>query len=210
MKLQERIIKENKDMNIQKELEAKVGKRSNIYLNNIEIDPLTIKAIMINEVVPSDALQDFYGVPDADYLKTTIPLFQGAGAEVKSIQDILQMGIYITNAVKTPKTGYVIEKNSIEDSLPYLEAELSLFPNVKIIMLMGDVAKKSFNMITKKATRKNVIPAVSTYKLRTTEIYYKGIRVMPSYIMTGGNILIEKSKVAMATEDIATMLEIIK
>lgn len=210
MKLQERIIKENKDMNIQKELEAKVGKRSNIYLNNIEIDPLMIKAIMINEVVPSDALQDFYGVPDADYLKTTIPLFQGAGAEVKSIQDILQMGIYITNAVKTPKTGYVIEKNSIEDSLPYLEAELSLFPNVKIIMLMGDVAKKSFNMITKKATRKNVIPAVSTYKLRTTEIYYKGIRVMPSYIMTGGNILIEKSKVAMATEDIATMLEIIK
>ena len=197
-------------MNIQKELEAKVGKRSNIYLNNIEIDPLTIKAIMINEVVPSDALQDFYGVPDADYLKTTIPLFQGAGAEVKSIQDILQMGIYITNAVKTPKTGYVIEKNSIEDSLPYLEAELSLFPHVKVIMLMGDVAKKSFNMITKKATRKNVIPAVSTYKLRTTEIYYKGIRVMPSYIMTGGNILIEKSKVAMATEDIATMLEIIK
>ena len=210
MKLQERIIKENKDMNIQKELEAKVGKRSNIYLNNIEIDPLMIKAIMINEVVPSDALQDFYGVPDADYLKTTIPLFQGTGAEVKSIQDILQMGIYITNAVKTPKTGYVIEKNSIEDSLPYLEAELSLFPNVKVIMLMGDVAKKTFNMITKKATRKNVIPAVSTYKLRTTEIYYKGIRVMPSYIMTGGNILIEKSKVAMATEDIATMLEIIK
>ena len=197
-------------MNIQKELEAKVGKRSNIYLNNIEIDPLMIKAIMINEVVPSDASQDFYGAPDADYLKTTIPLFQGAGAEVKSIQDILQMGIYITNAVKTPKTKYAIEKNSIQDSLPYLEAELSLFPNVKVIMLMGDVAKKSFNMITKKATKKNVVPTVSTYKLRTTEIYYKGIRVMPSYIMTGGNILIEKSKVAMATEDIATMLEIIK
>ena len=197
-------------MNIQNELEAKVGITNSIYLNNIEIDPLTIKAIMINEVVPSDALQDFYGVPDADYLKTTIPLFQGAGAEVKSIQDILQMGIYITNAVKTPKTKYAIEKNSIQDSLPYLEVELSLFPNVKVIMLMGDVAKKAFNMITKKATNKNVVPTVSTYKLRTTEIYYKGIRVMPSYIMTGGNILIEKSKVAMATEDIATMLEIIK
>ena len=56
-------------------------------------------------------------------------------------------------------------------------------------MLMGDVAKKAFNVITKKATKKNVVPAVSTYKLRTTEIYYNGIRVMPSYIMTGGNIL---------------------
>lgn len=197
-------------MNIKKELEMKVGITNGIYLNSIEIDPLTIKAIMINEVVPSDPLQDFYGIPDANYLKTTIPLLQGAGAEVHSIQDILQMGIYITNAVKIPKTAYAIDKGSIENSLPYLEAELSLFPNIKVIMLMGDVAKKAFNMITKKSTKKNVIPSVSTYKLRNSEIYYEGIRVMPSYIMTGGNILIEKSKVAMATEDIVTMLEIIK
>ena len=197
-------------MNIKKELETKVGMANGIYLNNIDIDPLTIKAIMINEVVPSDPLQDFYGTPDADYLKTTIPLLQGAGTEVTSIQDILQKGIYITNAVKTPKTEYTINKSSIENSLPYLEAELSLFPNIKVIMLMGDVAKKAFNMIAKKATKKNAIPAVSTYKLRKSEIYYECIRVMPSYIMTGGNILIEKSKAAMATEDIATMLKIIK
>ena len=197
-------------MNIKKELETKVGIASDIYLNDIDIDPLTIKAIMINEVVPSDPVQDFYGAPDTDYLKTTIPLLQGAGTAVSSIQDILQLGIYITNAVKAPKTEYVIDKSSIENSLPYLEAELSLFPNIKVIMLMGDVAKKAFNMIVKKSTKKNVITAVSTYKLRNSEIYYKGIRVMPSYIMTGGNILIEKSKVTMATEDIATMLEIIK
>lgn len=197
-------------MNIKKELEMKLGMANGIYLNDIEIDPLTINAIMINEVVPSDPLEDFFGTPDADYLKTTIPLFQGAGAEVTSIQEILQMGVYITNAVKTPKTEYAIEKSSIENSLPYLEAEISLFPNIKVIMLMGDVAKKAFNMITKKATKKNAVPAVSTYKLRNSEIYYNGIRVMPSYIMTGGNILIEKSKVTMAAEDIATMLEIIK
>ncbi len=210
MRLQENSIKENKDMNIKKELEKNVGVSNDIYLNNIDISPSAIKAIMINEVVPSDPLQDFYGLPDADYLKTTIPLLQGAGAAVSSIQDILQMGIYITNAVKTPKTEYAIDKSSIESSLPYLEAELSLFPNTKVIMLMGDVAKKAFNMITKKSTKKNAVPAVSTYKLRNSELYYKGIRVMPSYIMTGGNILIEKSKVAMATEDIAIMLEIIK
>lgn len=197
-------------MNIKKELEAKAGIANAIYLNNIEIDPLTIKAIMINEVVPADPAQDFYGIAEADYLKTTIPLLQGAGAAINSIQDVLQMGIYITNAVKTPKTEYTIDKSSIEKSLPYLEAEISLFPNLKVIMLMGDVAKKAFNMITKKATKKNAIPAVSTYKLRNSEIYYQGIRVMPSYIMTGGNILIEKSKVTMATEDIAIMLEIIK
>ena len=197
-------------MNIKQELEAKAGIANDVYLNNIEIDPLTVKAIMINEVVPADPAQDFYGSADADYLKTTIPLLQGAGAAVASIQDVLQMGIYITNAVKTPKTEYTIDKSSIEKSLPYLEAEIALFPNVKVIMLMGDVAKKAFNMITKKATKKNAVPAVSTYKLRNSEIFYQGIRVMPSYIMTGGNILIEKSKVTMATEDIAIMLEIIK
>ena len=108
------------NMNIRKELETKVGTANGICLNNLDIDPLTIKAIMINEVVPSDPLQDFYGTPDADYLKTTIPLLQGAGAEVASIQDILQKGIYITNAVKTPKTDYTIDKSSIENSLPYL------------------------------------------------------------------------------------------
>lgn len=197
-------------MNIKAALETKLSSKSGICLNNIEIDPLTIKAVMINEVVPSDPSQDFYGAPDAGYLKTTLPLLQGAGAEVTSIQDVLQMGIYITNAVKTPKTASAIEKSSIENSLPYLEAELSLFPNVKVIMLMGDVAKKAFNMITKKSTKKNAVPAVSTYKLRNSEIYYNGIRIMPSYIMTGGNILIEKSKVTMAAEDIAAMLEIIK
>lgn len=197
-------------MNIKTELETKLSTACGIYLNNIEIDPPTIKAIMINEVVPSDPIQDFYGAADADYLKTTIPLFHMAGAKVTSIQDILQKGIYITNAVKTPKLEYTIDKGSIENSLPYLEAELSLFPNVKVIMLMGDVAKKAFNMITKKASKKNAVPAVSTYKLRNSAIYYEGIRIMPSYIMTGGNILIEKSKVTMATEDIAAMLAMIR
>ena len=197
-------------MNMKKEIEAKAGIADGIRLNNIEIDPLTIRAMMINEVVPSDPLQDFYGASDADYLKTTIPLFQGAGAEAASIQDILQMGIYLTNAVKTPKTGNTIEKSRIENSLPYLEAELSFFPNLKVIMLMGDVAKKAYNMIAKKSAKKNVIPAVSTYKLRNSKIYDKGIRIMPSYIMTGGNLLIETSKVTMVTEDIAVMLKIIR
>lgn len=197
-------------MNVKKELEAKAGITDGICLNDIEIDPLTIKAVMINEVVPTDPLEDFYGRADADYLKSTRSLLQRAGAKAASIQDILQMGIYITNAVKTPKKEYAIDKNSIQKSLPYLEAELSLFPNIKVIMLMGDVAKKAFNMIIKKSAKKNVIPAVSTYKLRNSELYYQGIRLMPSYIMTGGNILIEKSKVSMAAEDIATMLELIK
>ncbi len=197
-------------MNIKSELQQLCGDTQNLRLNDVNIEPETIRAIMINEVVPSCPEEDFYGKQDSAYMSTTIPLFRKAGIEVNSIQDILDHGIYITNAVKTPKSEYAVSKESIEDSLPYLEKELALFPNVKVIMLMGDVAKKAFNMICKKATKKNAVPSISTYKLRNTEIFYNGIRIMPSYIMTGKNILIEKSKFEMASKDIETMYRLIK
>lgn len=197
-------------MNIKNELEKTVvAPEKNIRLYDIEIDVDAIHAVMINEVVPADPQQDFYGGASANYMKTTIPLFHRAGLPVSSIDEILSMGIYITNAVKIPKTEYAVEKSSIEESLPFLEKELALFPNLKVIMLMGDVAKKAFNMITKKAVKKNIVPAISTYKLRNNEIYYGDIRVMPSYIMTGGNILIEKSKFEMAAEDISVMADLV-
>ena len=197
-------------MNIKLELQQLCGDTQNLRLNDVNIEPETIRAIMINEVVPSCPEDDFYGKQDSAYMSTTIPMFRKAGIEVGSVQDILNNGIYITNAVKTPKTEYAVSKESIEDSLPYLEKELALFPNVKVIMLMGDVAKKAFNMICKKATKKNAVPSISTYKLRNTEIFYNGIRIMSSYIMTGQNILIEKSKFEMASKDIETMYRLIK
>ena len=165
---------------------------------------------MVNEIVPDDPTQDFYGTSGEQYLSTTIPLFQKAGLPVETVEDILAMGIYLTNAVKTPKDGYTVEKASMEESLPYLEQELSLFPHVQVIMLMGDVAKKMVNQIVRKTPRRNVIPSGATYRLRATEFFFGHIRVMPSYIMTGGNLLIEKSKVTMAAQDISTMAEIIR
>lgn len=197
-------------MNIKSQLQQLCGDTEFLRLNDVNIEPETIQAIMINEVVPSCPEEDFYGKPDSAYMSTTIPMFRKAGIEIGSVQDILNNGIYITNAVKTPKSEYAVSKESIEDSLPYLEKELALFPNVKVIMLMGDVAKKAFNMICKKATKKNAVPSISTYKLRNTEIFYNGIRIMPSYIMTGQNILIEKSKFEMASKDIETMYRLIK
>ncbi|MGX8835158.1 uracil-DNA glycosylase family protein [Amedibacillus sp. YH-ame6] len=182
---------------------------SDMSVPTLTLDPSNIHAIIINEVVPMDPRQDFYGEIGDEYLSTTIPLFQNAGAHVETIEDILDLGIYITNAIKIPKLTTTVSKQDIERSLPILEKELSLFPNVKVIMLMGDVAKKAYNTITKNQSKKAVIPSISTYKLRDTSFYYKDIRIIPSYIMTGKNILIEKSKVQMASEDIAKMLDII-
>lgn len=197
-------------MNIKQTLEAQFGTLSRLQLNDVDIDPSAIRAIMINEVVPADPEQDFYGTSGEEYLSTTIPLFQQVGLDVHSIQDILGMGIYITNAVKTPKSTYTVDKSAMEESLPYLEAELALFPNLQVIILCGDVAKKMVNMIIKKRTKKNVIPSGSTYKIRSQEFYHGNIRVMPSYIITGGNLLIEKGKMHMIAQDIAAMAEIIR
>lgn len=179
-----------------------------------EMDVSSIKAVMISEVPPQNPEDWFYSCSreqerEPDYMKTTCSLFQRAGVEVQTIEDILNLGIYITTAVKTPKLEYTVDKDMIEAHLPMLEAELSLFPNVKVIMLMGDVAKKSVNMIGKAKSRKNIIPSEATYKIRKNEYYWNNIRVMPSYIMTGGNILIEKSKCKMIVEDIRQMMQLI-
>ena len=196
-------------MNVKAELQRFIKNNTNVRLNDVNIEPETIRTILINEVVPVDSDDDFYGKPDSAYMSTTIPLFRKAGIEVSGIQDILNLNIYITNAVKTPKSEYTVSKDSIEESLPYLEKELELFPNLQVVMLMGDVAKKAFNMISKKATKKNAVPGISTYKLRNTEIFHKGLRILPSYIMTGQNLLIEKSKFQMVSEDIALMYRLI-
>lgn len=196
-------------MSIKSQLQQLCGDTEFLRFNDINIEPGKIRAIMINEVVPVDSDDDFYGKSDSAYMSTTIPLFRKAGIEVNSIYEILNLGIYITNAVKMPKSEYAVSKESIEESLPYIEKELELFPNLQVVMLMGDVAKKAFNMISKKATGKNAVPSISTYKLRNTEIFYKGWRILPSYIMTGQNLLIEKSKFQMASEDIALMYRLI-
>lgn len=197
-------------MNVKRALTEALGDEGHLRLNDIDINAESISAIMINEVVPEDEDQDFYGKSGNPYLSSALALFQRAGLPVNSIQDVLNMGIYLTNAVKTPKSAYQVEKSSMEESLAWLEKEIDLFPNIKVIMLMGDVAKKMVNQIAKKRTKKNVIPSGATYKIRKTSFFMDGVRVIPSYIMTGGNILIEKSKCAMIEEDIRTMIGIIE
>ena len=196
-------------MNIKKSLQTIDASGSNFYFNDVDVVPENIKAVLINEVVPQDPDNDFYGKQEGEYLSAAISLFYNAGIAVKTAKELLDLGIYITTAVKKPKSHTSVERSMIEESLPFLEKELSLFPNVQVVMLMGDVAKKAMNMIAKRTTKRNAIPAVSTYKLRHSEIYYKNIRLMPSYIMTGTNILFEKSKFQMASEDISNMIYMI-
>lgn len=201
-------------MNIKRHLTTIAGMNSleaeALQLPDCELDTEKIKVIMISEVPPQNPGDGFYSsAAQPNYMETTLGLFEKAGVNVKSIQDILDLGIYITTAVKTPKTGYTVEANVIKAHLPVLDEELAMFPNLRVIMLMGDVAKKSVNMIAKAKTKKNIIPSESTYKIRGNEYYWNNVRVFPSYIMTGGNILIEKSKCDMISDDIRRMMALI-
>jgi len=182
-----------------------------VQLPDISLDTESIRVMMINEVTPLNPDDFFYSRSEqADFMTTTLPIFRNAGADVNNIDDIINLGIYITTAVKCPKSGNTVDSDLIKTHALVLEEELKLFPNLGVIMLMGDVAKKAFNMVAKKNTKKNVIPSESTYKIRHNEYYYNGIRVFPSYIMTGKNLQIEKSKVDMISDDVRKMLEIIR
>jgi uracil-DNA glycosylase len=65
-------------------------------------------------------------------------------------------------------------------------------------------------MIAKRQFGKRVIPAGSTYEIRGESFFYHDIRIFPSYILTGQNFLIEKSKRRMIAEDIKRAMSIVK
>ena len=178
-----------------------------------EIDPTKIKAIMINEVVPKNPDDWFYSDADnPENRRNAVGLFEEAGIPVNSMGDILSLGVYVTAALKTPKESSAADPEVIKVQLPLLEAELALFSNVKLIMLMGDVAAKMVNMIAKTQTKKNACMPGAEGRRRHwsgTEYYWGGIRVFPSYIMTGKNLLIEPFKRDKIAEDIRRMMKII-
>lgn len=175
----------------------------------IDLKPEKINLIMISESPPLDTKDYFYSANEPAYLQTTMQAFNDAGIQVKNINDILDLGIYITTAIKCAKIQYAISLESIKNCSKILEQELLLFPNAKIYMCMGDVAIKSVNAIAKRSAGIRLIPSGSTYKIRKQQFYYRDIRVFPSYLQTGGNYLIEKSKRRMIAEDIKTAVALL-
>jgi uracil-DNA glycosylase len=174
----------------------------------IEIDTAKIKTMMISEAPPNLKADYFYAAGNPFYLQTTLQAFKDAGSNVASMQDILNLGIYITTAIKCGKTQYSISPATMKNCLKLLEEEITLFPNVKVFLLGGDVAIKMMNDIWKQKTGKRVIPAGSTYKIRGQAYYCGDIRVLPSYTPAGKNFLIEKSKRKMVAEDIREALKL--
>jgi uracil-DNA glycosylase len=167
-----------------------------------KIVPQDIKIFMISEAPPADKNDYFYAGGNPFYLQTTIQAFNDAGINVSTMDEISRLGVYITTAIKCGKTKYSISAKTIKNCSEILEKEINFFTNIKVFLLMGDVAIKAFNYISKKQTGKKAVPDGSTYKIRKQAFYFQGKRVFPSYLQTGKNYLIEKSKRRMIAEDI--------
>jgi uracil-DNA glycosylase len=177
---------------------------------SINVSPADVSIILISETAPADLGEYYYAEGDPLFQQTTVQAFRDAGAEVSSIQDILGLGVYLTTAVKCGKTGYGIKAGTLKECSLILEEEIGLFPDVRVLLLMGDVAIKGINYIAKRGGEERVIPAGSTYKIRGGEYSFRGRRAFPSYVQAGPSFFIEKSKREMIAEDIAAALGLVR
>jgi hypothetical protein len=175
---------------------------------DIEVDPETIRLVLISETAPNDPQDGYYSSPQAMFARTTLQAFNEAGVKVSSLQELLKMGVYFTTAVKCGKDGYSVATSTINQCSYLLENEIALFPNVRAFLLMGDVAIKALNTIARRQGEPRVIPADSTYKIRGGNFTYRRKSVFPSYLQAGASYGIEKSKQRMIAEDIALAMGI--
>ncbi len=177
---------------------------------DFQIVPENVSLILISEAAPEDPMDGYYSGPEALFAQTTLLAFQDAYAPVETFQDILDLGVYFTTAVKCGKTGYGIATDTVVECSKMLEQELALFPNVKAYLLMGDIAIKAVNAIAKRNGEPRPIPVGATYKIRGGEFTFQEKRIFPSYLQAGPSFFIEKSKRHMIAEDIASALRIVR
>jgi uracil-DNA glycosylase len=177
---------------------------------SIDVKPERVAMIMISEAAPANRRDYYYTGKGSLFERTTVQAFNDAGAKVSSIKDLVALGVYFTTAVKCGKSGYSIQTSTIKECSQILEKELALFPNAKVLMLMGDVAIKAANYIAHRVGEQRVIPAGSTYKIRGQKFSFHGKRVFPSYLQAGPSFFIEKSKRRMIAEDISAALRLVR
>jgi len=176
----------------------------------VGVDPGRVSIVLISEAAPPELSDYYYAGPAALFAQTTVQAFNDAGAEVSSIADLLDRGVYLTTAVKCAKTGYGVATGTIQQCSHLLERELALFPEARVFLLMGDVAIRAVNYIARRNGEPRVIPAGPTYKIRGPEFTFRGRRAFPSYLQAGPSFGIEKSKRQMIAQDIAAALALVE
>ena len=65
-------------------------------ISPLEIDPGSIRCVMVAETPAMDLADDFYGPDDPFFLRTTRQAFAEAGAPIRSMADIASLGVDVT------------------------------------------------------------------------------------------------------------------
>lgn len=175
----------------------------------VDADPAGIRVMVISEAAPRQPSDYYYSGGKPLFAETTLQAFHDAGLAAGSIKQLVELGFYFTTAIKCGKTGYGVETATVRECSRILEAEYDLFNGLRAVMLMGDVAIKAFNEITRRKAGVRAVPSGSTYKIRGTPYHFRGVRVIPSYLQAGPSFFIEKSKRRMIAQDIAEALKLL-
>lgn len=175
-----------------------------------EVDSGRVRMIVVAEAPPGEAADGLYARGLPFHLETTLAAFRTAGLAASTRRELEEHGIYLTTAVKCAKVDYGVGRPTVEACSHLLEQEIALFPNTRVVMLMGDVAIGALNAITRRRTGRRLIPSGPTWKLRAGEYQFEGKRVFPSYLQTGRSYLIERSKREMIAADLRAGLALIE
>jgi uracil-DNA glycosylase len=174
-----------------------------------QLDSTQIRIAMISEAPASDPSSYFYKDTTASFFQTTAAAFQDAGITVNNYDDLTEMGIYLTTAIKCSKKEYIVSSATIKKCSEVLERELAQFSGLRVIMCMGDFAIKAVNYIYKRKFGTAPVKKGSTYRIRKDVHELNGIRFFPSYTQTGESFNLEKSKRRMIAEDIRKAVDYI-
>ncbi|MEW5826110.1 MAG: uracil-DNA glycosylase family protein [Candidatus Bipolaricaulota bacterium] len=176
---------------------------------DVDISPASVRMVLVSEAAAPRAEDGYYASDAGLFAKTTLQAFRDAGTQVNGIRELMRSGVYLTTAVKCAKTAYGLVTPTVHTCSRLLQRELDLFPRLRALLLMGDVAIKAVNHIARCAGEPRVIPPGSTFRLRGSAYFWRGVRVFPSYVQAGPSFFIETSKRRMIAEDIATALALI-
>ena len=174
----------------------------------VDVPAEDVRIVLVSEASPPDPADGYYADGAPLFARTTLEAFGDAGQRVSTIRELLDLGVYLTTAVKCAKTGYAIRPATVDACAEILERELALFPDVRAYLAMGDVAIRALNTVARRAGEPRPVPAGSTYRIRGGTYTFRGARVFPSYLQAGPSFYIEKTKRRAIADDIGRALEL--
>ena len=166
-----------------------------------------IRVIMLSAAPPpaADGSTE-YRSPFA--LTDVVEVFQAAGFDVLDLEDVRNLGVYVTTAINCPKIGFGVRQETVETCSHFLEAEIDMFPNVKSILLMGNTAIRAINAVAVRKFGSPAIPTGSAYKVKGHEYPFGDIALFPSYPASGRNLSVEGTRQEVIAIDIRNAIEV--